>query len=113
MSLSIGLFATIKTNNSELSCCYFKENLFDIIDTQPVKKLLFDMRFNGGGSPNHYGEVKTLVLPTTKWEVYYSTRYFKNTEEEVGAVVPDQEIPNRFADFMHGIDPVYEFVKSY
>ncbi|MEO1655254.1 MAG: hypothetical protein AAFU64_17045, partial [Bacteroidota bacterium] len=149
----------------------FKAKVFETIKTQAVKKLLFDLRFNGGGSspqgtefveelskieslnqegklfvaisphtfssavinavnfrqltnaillgapsggsPNHYGEVRTLVLPRTKMEVYHSTNYFKYLEEDMAAVMPDKNIPIRFVDIAEGIDPIYEYVKRY
>lgn len=149
----------------------FKAEIFEVLETQPVNKLLFDLRFNGGGSspqgteliealseietinqkgklfvaisqhtfssavinamnfrqkteaillgqpsggsPNHYGEVRTLVMPNTKLEVYHSTNYFKYVEEDLKAVEPDVLIDTKFADILNGKDPVYEFVKAY
>ncbi|MEM1120687.1 MAG: hypothetical protein AAGJ18_09575 [Bacteroidota bacterium] len=149
----------------------FKKEIFANLTTYPVKKLLFDLRFNGGGSspqgtelikelselkelnqkgklfvaisqhtfssavinamnfrqmtnailvgapsggsPNHYGEVRTLVLPATKLEVYHSTDYFKFVEEEMDAVYPDVEIATNYEQIRNGIDPVYEYVRAF
>ena len=66
-----------------------------------------------GGSPNHYGEVRTLVLPKTNLEIYHSTNYFKYVDEDMEAVFPDFSIQSTFAAFESGEDPVYEFVKNF
>lgn len=153
---------------------YFKdfvENIFQTLEEKPINKVLFDMRFNGGGSspqgtwlveqlsqfkevnqrgdlfvatsehtfssavintmnfrqmteaiiigtpsggtPNHYGEVRTLTLPKTGLEIYHSTNYFKYTEKKEAAVYPDITIDTKYSDISNGIDPVYEFVKNY
>ncbi|MEO0338822.1 MAG: hypothetical protein AAF242_06385 [Bacteroidota bacterium] len=149
----------------------FKAEVFEVLENQPVEKVIFDMRFNGGGSspqgtqfieelsgieeinqkgklfvaisqhtfssavinamnfrqgtnaillgapsggsPNHYGEVRTLTLPNTKMEIYHSTNYFKYIEEDLEAVVPDEMVPTRFLDIAKGVDPIYEYVKGY
>lgn len=149
----------------------FKNDIFEIIKNEHVNKILFDMRFNGGGSspqgtalikelstiesinqkgklfvatsqhtfssavinamnfrqstnsilvgtptggsPNHYGEVRTLILPKTKMEIYHSTDYFKFIDKDLEAVIPDVTIPTKFIDISNGIDPIYEYVKNY
>ena len=149
----------------------FKNEIFETINKQPVKKVLFDLRFNGGGSspqgtrfieelseiesinqkgklfvaisqhtfssavinamnfrqltnatllgkptggsPNHYGEVRTITLPKTKMEIYHSTRYFKYVDEDLKAVIPDKIIRTKYTDIVNGIDPIYEYVKNY
>jgi C-terminal processing protease CtpA/Prc len=149
----------------------FADEVFETLEKKPVAKLLFDMRFNGGGSslqgtrlieklssnkdinrqgtlfvatsehtfssavintmnfrqkteaiiigtpsggtPNHYGEVRTLVLPKTGLEVYHSTNYFKYVDGDAKAVYPDIEIETNYSDIFKGKDPIYEFVKNY
>lgn len=149
----------------------FKNEIFEVIKNEHVSKILFDMRFNGGGSspqgtefikelgsidsvnqkgklfvaisqhtfssavinainfrqltnsilvgtptggsPNHYGEVRTLTLPRTKMEIYHSTDYFKFIDEDMEAVMPDVPISTKFIDVSNGIDPIYEYVKNY
>ncbi|TPN82978.1 S41 family peptidase [Aquimarina algicola] len=149
----------------------FKNKIFETLSNKPVKKILFDLRFNGGGSspqgtrlveelakvkeinqkgklfvaisehtfssavinamnfrqmtnaiivgkpsggaPNHYGEVRPLVLPKTKLEVYHSTKYFKYIDEDINAVIPDVQIEMKYSDIINGKDQVYEFVKKY
>lgn len=149
----------------------FAREVFETLEKKPVAKLLFDMRFNGGGSspqgtrfieklsknkeinrpgrlfvatsehtfssavintmnfrqmteaiiigtpsggtPNHYGEVRTLVLPKTGLEVYHSTNYFKYIDGDAKAVYPDIELETKYSDILNGKDPIYEFVKYY
>ncbi|MEL6638487.1 MAG: hypothetical protein AAFW73_06100 [Bacteroidota bacterium] len=66
-----------------------------------------------GGSPNHYGEVRALILPKTKMEIYHSTNYFKYIDEDLLAVLPDVTVPTTFSDIASGVDPIYEWVKDY
>ncbi len=149
----------------------FQAGIFDAIAEKPVKKVLFDLRFNGGGSspqgtrlvealsrqddlnqkgkifvaisqhtfssavinamnfrqmtnailvgmptggsPNHYGEVRTLVLPKTGLEVYHSTNYFEYVEEDLKAVDPDVVVEMEYAELLKGFDPIYEYVKKH
>lgn len=148
----------------------FEEKVFDVLNHKPVSKIIFDLRFNGGGSsaqgtafieklsgfldehpqvrtyvvigrytfssailnamdfkkmtnaifvgeetagkPNHYGEVRSFVLPTSKLYVNYSTNYFKTAEEAVNTLTPDVVFEESFSDFAKGKDPVYEWVRS-
>ena len=147
----------------------FQEQIFLDLKNKGVKKLVFDMRFNGGGNsiyvsnfvkklkrkgidkkvkifviigrstfssailntidfekntsaitvgeetggkPNHYGEIKGFILPSSKVEVIYSTKYFKNIENDISTIVPKVTIQSSFQDFINGIDPVYEWIKA-
>ncbi len=147
----------------------FQKQIFSDLKHENVEKLIFDMRFNGGGNsiygtrfinklsgkkidkkgrifvvigrstfssailntldfknetnaitvgeetggkPNHYGEIRSFNLPYSNLNVIYSTKYFKNTEEETNTIVPDIKIETSFQDFKRGIDPVYEWVKK-
>ncbi|MDR1198794.1 MAG: hypothetical protein LBK94_07235 [Prevotellaceae bacterium] len=156
--------------NSLPSFKEFEEKIFNTLTSEPVAKIIFDMRYNGGGSsaqgtrfienlsrfleanptiktyvvlgratfssailnamdfkrltnavfvgeetagkPNHFGEVKSFQLPTSKLSVNYSTKYFKVTDEDVNTITPDIKIETSFSDFMKGIDPVYEWIKQ-
>lgn len=64
------------------------------------------------GKPNHFGEVKNFKLPTSKLTLNYSTKYFKETDEDVNTIKPDVLIELSFADFAKGIDPVYEWIRK-
>jgi hypothetical protein len=149
----------------------FEEKVFTTLQEQPMEKLVFDMRFNGGGNsyqgtefiqkladikklnqrgrlfvvigrrtfssaiintmdfkentqavfvgeetggkPNHFGEVKTMVLPSSELRLYYSTKYFRYTKKDINSIIPDFTIETSFEDFKNGVDPVYEFIKNY
>lgn len=61
-----------------------------------------------GGKPNHYGEVRNLILPNTGLTISYSTKYFKETEGNEPSFYPDIEIELSSADFFARRDPVLE-----
>lgn len=64
------------------------------------------------GKPNHFGEVKSFQLPASGLQVNYSTKYFKNSDEDINTFKPDVVLDPLFSDFTKGIDPVYEWVKA-
>ena len=115
--------------------------MFATLRHRPVSRLVWDVRFNGGGNsqpgtrlaekldfkrllgacwvgeetsgkPNHLGEVRSFTLPASGLQVQYSTKYFKNVDEEVDTLVPDVHIPMTFDDYRQGVDPVYEWIKK-
>lgn len=148
----------------------FEENIFRTLHQELPDKIIFDLRYNGGGNsrqgtalieklaafldkhprtkiyvvlgretfssailnaldfkrltpavfigeetagkPNHFGEVRSFQLPASGLQVNYSTKYFKNSEEDVNTFKPDVVIDPLFSDFTKGIDPVYEWVKA-
>jgi len=63
-----------------------------------------------GGSPNHFGEVKTLALPHSKWVVQYSTKEFRQTNDGATTVAPDVTVALTAADFFAGRDSVMDVV---
>lgn len=147
----------------------FEENAFNVLENQDVDKIIFDMRFNGGGNssqgtafieklatfldkhpnkkmyvvlgrntfssailnaldfkrltkavfigeetagkPNHFGEVKNFQLPNSELSIGYSTKFFKNSDENGNTLKPNVTIEMSFSDFTKGVDPVYEWVK--
>lgn len=148
----------------------FEEKIFKTLAEQPVKKLVIDMRFNGGGSeeqgnellkrlkdqpvnkkgklfviigrktfssavlialsfktgtnailvgeatsgsPNHYGEVKTMQLPSSHMFVEYSTKHFVRSGNDKPTLIPDIPAHVTFRDFYSGRDPFYDAVKAY
>lgn len=149
----------------------FENRVFKTLDTKTVDKLVFDVRFNGGGNssqgtefiekiaryskkhvdlklfvvigrqtfssailnamdfkrltnavfigeetagkPNHFGEVRTFQLPSSGIKVNYSTKYFKETDEEINTITPDIKSESGFSDFSHGVDPVYEWIREH
>jgi len=62
------------------------------------------------GKPNHFGEVRTLKLPSSKLTVYYSTKYFKNSKKDINSLYPDVLIESSFSDYSKGIDPVFDWI---
>lgn len=64
------------------------------------------------GKPNHFGEMRNFQLPNSKLQVNYSTKYFKNVDDEVSTIIPDVTIEMSFPDLKQGIDPVYEWIKK-
>lgn len=148
----------------------FEKKAFNTLKNEQVDKIIFDMRYNGGGNsshgtefieelakfldthpnirtyvvigrntfssailnsmdfkrltnavfvgeetagkPNHFGEVRSFQLPSSGLQVGYSTKYFRQTDENVNTITPDITIEASFADFAQGIDPVYEWIKQ-
>jgi hypothetical protein len=163
-------YGNSKESNKLPSFSEFENNVFSTIKKKPVKKLIVDMRFNGGGSsdqgtefinklkdnkiinqksklfvitgfqtfssgmvnvmdfknltnaifigeetsgkPNHYGEIRSIILPSSKLRIDYSTKYFKYSNENSNSFKPDIIIETSFSDYKNGIDPVYEYIKG-
>ncbi len=62
-----------------------------------------------GGSVNHFGEVKTLLLPHSGIPFQYSTKIFTmDTEHEGDSLIPDVEIIQRVEDLLNGEDTALE-----
>ena len=148
----------------------FTRKAFETLNDKPVDKLIFDMRYNGGGNssqgtefverlaqalkqhpqvavyvvlgrdtfssailnamdfkqltnavfvgeetagkPNHFGEVRSFQLPSSKVLVNYSTKYFKRSEKEIETIEPDMSIEMSFADFKKRSRPRFRMDKS-
>jgi uncharacterized protein (TIGR03437 family) len=58
-----------------------------------------------GGSTNHYGNVKTFVLPNSRLTVNYSTQYFSFPGYGPGPMLPDVTVPFYSADYFARHDP--------
>lgn len=65
-----------------------------------------------GGKPNHFGEVKKFNLPSSKINVFYSSKFFRMVDKDVNTINPDIKIEESFKDFQAGIDPIYEWIKN-
>lgn len=63
-----------------------------------------------GEKPNNYSENDEMVLPHSKLEVSYSTRYYEFLPGSDGLVVPDQEILPTWEDWVRGRDPVLDWI---
>lgn len=66
-----------------------------------------------GGRPNHYGEVRTFALPSTKLTVQYSTKHFRMVDGDPESVPLDLPAPTRIADWLAGRDPALEAVLAW
>jgi hypothetical protein len=66
-----------------------------------------------GGTPNHFGEVKTFQLPSSGLKVSYSTKYFTRTKSSVNTLDPDFPVDFNFSDFIRGEDAAYNFIRNY
>ena len=63
-----------------------------------------------GANINHYGEVKSFVLPDSKIIVYYSTKYWENWPGHDGPLVPDVSLEHRYSNFIEGRDEALEYI---
>ncbi|MCK4750772.1 MAG: hypothetical protein KAT15_27125, partial [Bacteroidales bacterium] len=66
-----------------------------------------------GGRPNHFGEIQRFVLPESHLVVSYSTKYFTLLPEDVPSILPDMEASITFAQFMKGIDPALQLIRTH
>jgi hypothetical protein len=57
------------------------------------------------GMPNHYGEVRSFKLPVSGINIWYSTKYFRHTKEDLNTITPDVKATYNFNDYVNGIDP--------
>lgn len=62
------------------------------------------------GKPNHLGDIKSLILPSSALTLQYSTKYFKRTDKDLKTITPDKIIESSFTDFKNGKDPVIEWI---
>jgi hypothetical protein len=84
-----------------------------VLNAMDFKRLL-NTTFVGeetGGKPNHFGETKRLVLPSSGVPVIYSTKYFKRVDQDLKTISPDIGQEASSLDFTRGIDPAYEWIK--
>ncbi len=66
-----------------------------------------------GGKPNHFGEIKSLLLPVSGLVVTYSTKYFKEVEGDPVSLEPDLRVKVDFADFLARRDLVLDAALKY
>ncbi len=63
-----------------------------------------------GGSPNSYGESRSLMLPSNKVLVKYCVKYFSWPDYQGNTMEPDVPIPFTSKDYFAGRDPVLEYL---
>jgi hypothetical protein len=66
-----------------------------------------------GERPNSYSENDEMTLPNSRLVVSYSTRYYQFVEQDVPAVLPDQQIDVTWPDFKAGRDAALEWILAY
>lgn len=64
------------------------------------------------GKPNHFDQVKSSVLPHSKYTVYYCTKYIEHYGVKGGTVNPHMQEEASFKDFAAGTDPFLELIKN-
>ena len=89
----------------------FSSAILNALDFKAMTKAIF-IGEETAGKPNHFGEVRSFLLPSSKLRVTYSIKYFKRTDEDMHTLLPDVVIDTPFSDFMQGLDPVYEWIKG-
>lgn len=62
------------------------------------------------GKPNHFGEVRSFYLPNSNYQVFYSTKYFRYTDNDTESFSPDHYIGLTFDEYKNGVDPVLEYI---
>lgn len=65
-----------------------------------------------GGKPIHYGDMRNMTLPNSKLNITYSTKFLKTSTNEADTFTPDFIIEPSIKDYLKGIDPVIETIKS-
>jgi hypothetical protein len=145
----------------------FVKKLLAVAGSQPVRRVVVDLRFNGGGSssvvnpllqglrvrpalsakghlyvltgsgtyssamitahkfraqlnailvgeapgnkPNHYGDVRSFLLPNSKLKVAYASKHIRLMRDaDPESLEPDIVVPNTLADYLAGRDRILE-----
>ncbi len=60
-----------------------------------------------GGKPSHYGDIQNMVLPNSKLNISYSTKYFSSNING-DTLNPDYEVELSIEDYIIGSDPVLQ-----
>ncbi len=62
-----------------------------------------------GGKPNHYGEIKQLLLKNSHLTLFYSTKLFKTVPNDPDSLVPDKLIPLKSQDVFQNRDLALQY----
>lgn len=62
------------------------------------------------GKPASYGDIKNLILPNSKLNITYSTKYFDEKGFDSDTLKPDVEIDTDINSYVNGIDPVVKSI---
>lgn len=90
----------------------FSSAILNSLDFQNYTEAIF-VGEPTGGKPNHYGEIRKLILPNQGLKVNYSTKYFTHSKTDDNSFYPDYEITTTFEEYKNGIDPVVEWILNY
>lgn len=63
-----------------------------------------------GANINHFGEVKSFQLPSSKITVYYSTKFWNNWPGHNGPLLPDIAVGHSYFKFLNATDEAVEYV---
>jgi hypothetical protein len=66
-----------------------------------------------GQKPNAYGELQNFTLKNSGLKVFYSTKFFKLSDEDTPSLMPDLTVEMSAADYFAGRDPVLAAAISY
>lgn len=66
-----------------------------------------------GQKPNAHGEIKNFTLKNSGLKVFYSTKFYKFSDEDTPSLMPDLTVELSAADYFAGRDPVLAAVVSH
>ncbi|WP_368488414.1 peptidase S41 [Clostridium sp. BJN0013] len=62
------------------------------------------------GKPNHYGSVKSFILPNSRIQIQYSTQFNKTSTDNSSTFTPDKIIEISIVDYLNKKDPVLNYI---
>lgn len=65
-----------------------------------------------GGSPNHYGEIRSFKLPRSGFTVYYSTKRFEHGDKGATTITPDHRVELTLSDLRDATDPILQKIRT-
>lgn len=113
LSPIINVIKTYQRVNKPDIYCLINRRVFSsgVLNTYDIKHK-FNATLVGqptGQGVNHYGEIKKLVLPNSKIEIQYSSKYFKLIEDDSHNILPDVLIEPNIDDIMSGKDSILDY----
>jgi len=101
-----------RANNPRIYCLInrriFSSGVLNTYDIKHKLKAILVGQPTGQGV-NHYGEIKKIILPNSKIEIQYSSKYFKLVDDDSHNIFPDVLIEPTITDIMSGKDPVLDY----
>ncbi|MFL0198665.1 S41 family peptidase [Clostridium sp. WILCCON 0269] len=62
------------------------------------------------GKPNHYGSVKSFILPNSRIQIQYSTQFNKTSTDNSSTFTPDKIIEVSIEDYLNKKDPALNYI---